>query len=73
MRELRKKHSKAAGARNSRKLLEQSAELQKSFGHLFSGKEIIYLNVKNLKPNFLTLKLCWMPVTKTDGSKLYGN
>lgn len=42
LRDLRKGHSKAAASKNSRKLMEHAAKLNKQYSFLFSGK-LIYL------------------------------
>jgi tight junction protein 1 len=39
LRDLRKKHSKTAASKNSRKLQEQALKIQKMYSYLFTGKE----------------------------------
>lgn len=38
LKELRRKHSKAAATKSSRKLMDDSAKIQKSYNYLFTGK-----------------------------------
>lgn len=42
LRELRKKHSKTAASKNSRKLQEQAIKIQKMYSYLFTGKGCLF-------------------------------